>query len=134
MSRAGALLFIIVTILTLSSCTAAPGGDASGAVQALQGYLTALVDKDEAKLTSLTCPDFETDALLEYDSFQAVKTQLAGLTCQPAGSENGDVLVNCQGKILASYTNEAQEFDLSSRVYRMTKSGADWQVCGYTVK
>jgi hypothetical protein len=91
-----------------------------------------VVDKDEAKLTSLVCPNWQADALLEMDAFQAVETSLQGLSCSQSGSDNQAALVNCKGKILAKYVNETQEFDLSNRTYRLEKNGSGWQVCGYS--
>lgn len=123
---------LILSLLLLTACAGGQGADSSPAVNTLENYLRALVEKDEARLVSLTCPDWEIDALLEYDSFQAVQTELSDLTCRETGSADGAVLVNCQGKILATYSEEVQEFDLGGRTYRLVQSGADWQVCGYS--
>lgn len=129
----------VLVLLTFSACsggqaTAPQNGEASEAANTLQTYLTALVEKDEALLTSLVCPDYELDALLEYDSFQAVQTKLTGLACQQTGTEGDTILVTCQGKIDATYGNEVQSFDLGGRTYKLVKSGADWQVCGYNLQ
>jgi hypothetical protein len=129
------VLFSLMTALLAAGCAPA-GGAASNpaAVSVLTTYLQAFTDKNEARMTSVVCKDWTTDALLEYDAFQGVKTKLEGLSCQVTGSENDAVLVNCQGKILASYQNEVQQFDLGKRIYRLQKAGADYQVCGYTEK
>jgi hypothetical protein len=119
-------------MLAMSACTGA-GGD-SAAVTALESYLKALAGKDEARLSALSCPVWEEDALLEYDSFQAVATELRDLKCQQTGSDGDAVLVHCEGNLLATYGNEVQEFTLGGRVYRMEKAGQDWQVCGYSVE
>jgi hypothetical protein len=125
---------LLISVLLLTACAAGQGANTSPAAKALENYLRALVDKDEARLVSLACPDWELDALLEYDSFQAVRTELSDLTCRETGSADGAVQVNCQGQILATYSEEVQEFDLGSRTYRMVQSGADWQVCGYSTE
>lgn len=128
------VMTIFLSLLALTGCAASQTTGDSGAVQALETYLNALVSKDEARVSSMVCPDWEADALLEYDSFQAVETTLDGLNCQQTGSEDGAALVSCQGKILATYSNEVQEFDLGDRTYRMIRQGEDWQVCGFSVQ
>lgn len=134
MTKPAFLTVLLLSMLLLSACTGGRGANTSPAVGALESYLQALVDKDEARLISLTCPDWELNALLEYDAFQAVRTELSDLTCQETGSVEGAVQVHCQGKILATYSEEVQEFNLGERTYHMVQSGADWQVCGYTVE
>jgi hypothetical protein len=128
------LLVCLACLAGLAGCSPAAPAGSTEAVAALTTYLKALADKDEAKLTSLTCPDFQTDALMEYDSFLAVDTRLDGLACTPAGSEGSGVLVSCKGKIMARYVDQTQAFDLDGRVYRLEKNEAGWQVCGYTMK
>lgn len=125
---------ILLTLLALTACAASQTGGDPAPVQALETYLQALANKDEARVSSMVCPEWEADALLEYDSFQAVETALEGLDCQQTGSEGDTALVNCQGKIQATYSNEVQEFDLSNRTYRMIRQGEDWQVCGFDIQ
>jgi hypothetical protein len=101
------------------------------AAQTLQSYLQALVDKNEDALVQMTCADWEANALLEFDAFGGVETSLDGLSCQQVDGGSGTATVVCQGKILASYQDEVQEFDLSGRSYQMVEQGGDWLVCGY---
>lgn len=100
------------------------------AAAAVESFLRALVDKDEARLIGLTCKEFEADALLEFDSFSLVKTRLEGLKCQAQDTGESAVSVNCQGQIIATYGAEDQQFDLSKRTYQVQKEGSDWLVCG----
>lgn len=113
----------------MGSLTACSGGKHPAAVS-VEAYLQALVNKDEARMVSLTCSNFETDALLEYDAFNLVKTRLDNLDCQVSSEQADSATVVCQGAIIATYGNEDQDFDLSERVYQMVKSGGDWLVCG----
>jgi hypothetical protein len=101
------------------------------AVQSLETYLQALVEKDEETLVQLTCADWELNALLEYDAFGGVETSLEDLSCEETASGEGTAAVVCQGKILASYQDEVQEFDLSGRTYQMVEQSGEWLVCGY---
>jgi len=125
-------IIVACVLLLTTGCSTAANSNQSAAADVLANYLQAFADKNEPRISSLVCQNWSEEAFLEYDAFQGVKTQLEGLSCEVSGSENDAVLVSCQGKILASYQNEAQEFNLCQRVYRLQKSGADWQVCGYT--
>jgi hypothetical protein len=100
------------------------------AAAAVESYLRALVDKDEARFAGLTCKNFGADALLEFDSFSLVKTRLEGLECQAQDAGKSAASVTCQGQIIASYGAEDQQFDLSKRTYQVQKEGGDWLVCG----
>jgi hypothetical protein len=100
------------------------------AAAAVETYLQAMVDKDEARLVSLTCPAFEADALLEFDAFSLVTTRLQGLECQAQNPGDTSASVSCQGQIVATYGAEDQEFDLSERVYQVQKQEGNWLVCG----
>jgi hypothetical protein len=121
------LILVIVTNLLLSAC-ASKSKDAPA--KAVEDYLSALVAKDSDRLTTLSCGDWEDDALLELDSFQAVTTKLDGLACTQTGTDGGTALVLCTGKIIATYNNEDQELDLSVRIYQVVQEGGDWLVCG----
>jgi hypothetical protein len=121
------LILVIVTNLFLSAC-ASKSDDAPA--KAVEDYLNALVAKDSNRLTTLSCSDWEDDALLEFDSFQAVTTRLDGLACSQTGTDGDTALVLCKGKIIATYNNEDQELDLSVRTYQVVQQGGDWLVCG----
>ena len=99
-------------------------------VNAVENYLNALVEKDENRLSTLVCGQWEEDALIELDSFQAVTTRLDGLACEQTGTDGSIALVHCNGNIIASYDTEDQEIDLSVRTYEVTQEGGDWLVCG----
>jgi hypothetical protein len=121
------LIVVIVANLFLSAC--ASKGDNAPA-KAVEAYLNALVTKDSDRLTTLSCGDWEDDALLELDSFQAVTTKLDGLACTQTGTDGDTALVLCKGKIIATYNNEDQDLDLSVRTYQVVQDGGDWVVCG----
>ena len=122
------ILFITITTLSLAACGASNTKDAPA--KAVEDYLTALVEKDADRLSTLVCGEWEEDALIELDSFQAVTARLEGLACEQAGTDGETALVLCNGKIIASYNNEDQELDLSVRTYQVTQEGGEWVVCG----
>ena len=122
------ILFTIIATLSLAACGAANTNDAPA--KAVEDYLNALVEKDADRLSTLVCGEWEDEALIELDSFQAVSTRLEGLACEQTGTDGDTALVLCNGKIIATYTNEDQEIDLSTRTYQVTQEGGDWLVCG----
>ncbi len=114
-------------VLTLLAACAPAGGD-DPAARAVETYLQALADKNEARLLALSCSENEFNALLELDAFALVETRLEGLAC----ASNADGTVSCQGRIAATYTNEVQNFELAGRVYTVSNESGDWLVCGYS--
>jgi hypothetical protein len=123
-----AIVFMSILVLLLSACG---GKTVDPAAKAVIDYVNALVNKDSNKLSALSCADWESDALLEYDSLQAVKTRISDLTCKTIGTDGATSQVNCQGEILATYNGEDQSFDLSVRTYRVVQQGGEYLVCGY---
>ena len=95
-----AVILICISVLVLSACG---GRAADPASKAVEDYLNALVSKDSTKLSALSCKDWESNALMELDSLQAVKTRLEGLTCKSDGANGTTTQVTCQGKIVATY-------------------------------
>jgi hypothetical protein len=119
----------LAALLLVGSLLAACASTKDPAAAAVEAYLQALVAKDEARLVSLTCPDFEDQALLQLDSFSLVKTKLDGLDCQ-AQAQDDTTQVTCQGRILATYGTEDQQFELSEKTFQVVNQGGDWLVCG----
>lgn len=130
MHKHGVYWLALALLVGLSACTAG----ADEASRTVEQYLRALSDKDESALVLLACPEWEANALLEFDALQGVETSLEGLKCRQTSGGDGSAQVNCRGKLLASYQNEVQEFDLSQRTYRLEKRDGNWLVCGYLVE
>jgi hypothetical protein len=121
------LVILMIANLILTAC-ASKKDDAPA--KAVENYLNALVAKDSDRLTMLSCKDWEDQALLELDSFQAVTTKLDGMSCQQTGTDGDTALILCKGKIIATYNDENQELDLSTRTYQVVQQNGDWLVCG----
>jgi len=122
-----AILVIIITTLSLTACAS---NNTDAPAKAVEDYLTALVAKDADRLSTLSCGEWEDDALLELDSFQAVTARLEGVACEQTGTDGDTTLVLCNGQIIATYDNEDQELDLSVRTYQVVQEGGEWLVCG----
>ena len=110
---------IILISLLLTACSPSPAA-------VVEDFLSALTTKDEARLLTLVCADYEFDALLEFDSYALVQTTLKDVDCTSNGTD-----VTCSGSIEASYGAEIRSFDLSQRTYHLVQDGSDWLVCGY---
>ena len=121
------VLLCIGLVVAFTAC----GSSGNQAPRAVEDYLNALVNKDADRLSALSCADWESNALLELDSLQAVDTRLEGLTCSVSGTDGDTTLVSCQGKIIATYNNEDQELDISVRTYQVVQQGGESLVCGY---
>ncbi len=128
MSRIAPSVFLMTLVLGLAGCASDSGRPA----RAVESLLEALVARQEARFTSLTCPDYEAQALIEFDSFALVKSELKGVACSVTGSDSDGALVDCTGSIDATYGAEVRSFDLAARTYHVIPSGGDWLVCGYT--
>lgn len=127
---------LLFTSILLAFLLTACGGNsastsASPSAQAVTDYLNALAAKDSAKLSALTCAEWESDALMELDSFAAVETKLDALDCKENGKEGDTTLVACTGNLILTYNTENQEIDLSHRTYIVTEQGGESVVCGY---
>lgn len=126
--RTFSLIFLLAfTSLLLAACAS---NNENAPVQAVENYLNALVEKDANRLTTLSCGEWEDDALLELDSFQAVTAQLEDLACEQTGTDGETALVLCNGNIVATYNDEDQQLDLSVRTYQVIQEGGEWLVCG----
>lgn len=121
------VLVITLTTLALTACTS---NNESAPAKAVEDYLNALVAKDADRLATLSCGEWEDDALLELDSFQAVTARLEGVACEQTGTDGNTALVLCNGQIIATYDTEDQEIDLSVRTYEVVQEGGEWLVCG----
>ncbi len=127
--RKQTLLIVFLTLaFTLAACT---GAAADAPEKATEAYLNALVTADADRMSTLSCAEWESNAMLELDSFQAVEASLKDLTCAKTGQDGDTALVTCEGQIIASYNDEDTAIDLNTRVYEMTQSGGAWLVCGY---
>jgi hypothetical protein len=118
-------------MLSAAACApAAPSLDA--AADAVERYLTAKVNTDEAGVRALLCPAMEADLPREITSFSGVTgARIDGMDCTAAAGENADAAtVTCAGTIVAEYGAEATEFPL--RTYTAVLDDGEWKWCGET--
>ena len=123
-------IFLVLPLLLAAIILAACTTNSDAPVKAVENYLNALVNKEADKLPTLVCGDWEEDALIELDSFQAVTARLEDLSCSQTGTDGDTTLVLCTGNIVATYNDEDQQLDLSTRTYQVVQQSGDWLVCG----
>ena len=124
------ILLILCAVMLANLLSACSSSKTDAPAKAVEDYLNVLVTKDENRLPSLVCGDWESDALLELDSLQAVTAKLENVSCKQTGSDGDTALVSCTGKLVTTYNNENQDIDLSAETYQVVQQGGDWLVCG----
>jgi hypothetical protein len=127
MFRSKILLFniFLLVVFFLAGCATA-----TGPAGVMSAYWKALIAKDEAQISGLSCVAYEEESLTTLESFSAVDIKLKDLACS-VNSESGDTAsVTCTGSIIATYGAEDLVIDLSQRSYIVKKEGGDWRVCG----
>ncbi|MCJ7623050.1 MAG: nuclear transport factor 2 family protein [Anaerolineaceae bacterium] len=105
--------------------------DADDASQPVHAYLEALVSQDIDQISNLVCTAWEEQAILEVDAFMGVDAALEDVSCTQTEADEDSALVECKGKIVATYNVEQQELPLDGRFYVVTREGGEWRVCGY---
>lgn len=121
------LALALFIVPALAAC--AGGGDAPA--QTVLLYHEALVAKDQEQLINYSCAVWETQALLELDSFVSVETELVDASCQTVSEDGETAQVTCDGNITATYNGEARDFPLSGRTFLVVKENNEWRLCGY---
>ena len=116
-------LLFLLSIILLSACSS--GDDAAGT---MQSYLAARAQADATRMQSLSCAAWESQALIQAQSFRSMNAELDGVMCHSIGAEGGYELVQCDGRILTSYNGENREWALGT--YRMIKEDGEWRMCG----
>ena len=123
-------LIVTLSAMLLVGLAACAGGTDAPA-KAVELYHEALVAKDQDLLVNYACADWETQALLELDSFVSVETALVDMACQTVSEDGSTAQVECTGAISATYDGESREFALTGRTFVVVEEGGEWRLCGY---
>ena len=121
---------ILLTVIIFSALILLSACAASGPDQAVAAFWQALVAKDSAQVSSLSCAAYEPEAQTTLESFNAVETKLKDLSCSVLSQEGDTASVSCNGSIIATYGSEDMTIDLAARTYTAKKEGGDWRMCG----
>jgi hypothetical protein len=120
------LTLALVSALVLTGCA----GSSNAPADAVAAYWQAMVAKDGAQLSSLSCAAYEAQSLITMESFGAFEPVLSDLTCEVIETSGDTASVKCSGKIEVSYGAEILTIDLADRNYAAVKEGGDWRMCG----
>lgn len=131
------MILMLILALVLVSC----GGNGAentpentaetedAAARVVEQYLTAKANSDEAALRPLLCSAMEADLPREVASFSSVTgVRVEGMVCSSAQTDTDETVVQCEGKIVANYGAEDNEFPLTS--YRAVREDGEWKWCG----
>jgi hypothetical protein len=123
------LLALCISSLIIVSCN---GNEAqSGAAQSVESYLQAMVDRDLNRVVGASCAEWEAQARVEYNSFEAVELTVENLACMQDGQADPFTLVSCTGSIIANYGAEQLKIDVADRAFQAIDEGGEWRMCGY---
>lgn len=123
------LTSIFLSIILLSACSQKT--DSSEAAKPVEAFYNAIVSQNRDRVSSITCADWEKDALREVDAFMGVKSELKDFSCSVISEEKDVAVVTCKGSIAASYGTEVTNFPLENRSHKVIKEQGEWHICGY---
>ena len=128
MTRSKWLILIptLVLLLILVACT----GSSTAPADAIAAFWQAMVAKDAAQLSSLSCAAYEAQALITMESFGAFEPELSDLLCEVIEASGDTASVSCEGTIAVSYGAEILTIDLADHDYIAVREGSDWRMCG----
>ena len=120
-------LLFLISIPFLTACSSSNSDEPARAVEA---FWQALVAQDSARLSSLSCAAYATDAQNTLESFKSVTVKLNDLACSSTSTSASEATVHCTGTIVASYGAEYLTINLADRDYTAVKEGGEWLMCG----
>jgi PBP1b-binding outer membrane lipoprotein LpoB len=128
MSKKGffSLVLIILAAVLLTACASKTDTPAA----ATEAYWQALVAKDSAALTNLSCAAHESTALTTLDSLMSVEIKLQDMKCATSENAGDAATVNCTGALVISYGAEDLTIDLGMVPYNVVRESGDWRMCG----
>ena len=117
------MILAVVSLLLLAACA-----EAGDPVDTVESYLNARVESDADELQQLSCAQWESQALLQADSFRSMDASIEDMSCQKDGEDGDFTLVACDGRIVTSYNGETREWDLPD--YQLVEEDGEWKICG----
>ena len=121
--RLGGLM--LGAVLLLAACAQS---DPAATVEA---YLQAKAASNLDQMLSLSCADWEGQAVIEATSFESMNATLDGMACRAGEAVDGATRVDCEGQITTVYNGETRQWDLGAFPYRLVQEGGEWKMCGY---
>lgn len=126
------IVLILLALLLIAAASGCSKKSEDGeAVKPVEAFYNAIVTQNRDKVSSITCADWEKDALREVDAFMGVKSELKDFSCSVSESSDNEAVVTCKGSIAASYGTEITDFPLDNRSHKVIKEQGEWHICGY---
>jgi hypothetical protein len=124
--RRSILILLVLAALLLAACA-----DKGSAPDSVEDYLKAKIVSDDDKLISLSCKDWEAQALLDAKSFESVKAEFKDMSCKDAGKDGSYTLITCEGTMIIQYRGEdPREQNVAGVTYRAIEEDGKWKMCG----
>lgn len=98
--------------------------------QVMYSYLNARLVADGARMQALSCASWDAQALLQAQSFRAMRAELLNVACYTVSQSGATAVVQCDGAIQTEYNGELRQWELGA--YAMTQESGAWRVCGET--
>jgi len=125
----------IDSVRTLGTCdslrevsTSSAGSDGLTADQVMLAYLNARVSGDAGQMQALSCASWDSQAVLQSQSFRAMSAQLIDVACQVDSEDGSSAVVTCSGVIRTVYNGVTRDWTIDP--YAMTQEDGAWRVCG----
>jgi hypothetical protein len=131
MKKYAYLIFVLIAIGIFIGAIAYNKVRTPDAVKPVEAFYEAIVTQDRDRISTITCADWEKDALREVDSFMGVKSELQDFSCSIKEDKKIEVIVTCSGSIAATYGPEVSNFPLEGIPHRVIKERGDWRICGH---
>ena len=120
------LLIFILLVAALAILLAACSNGGGDPAKTVEQYLQAKVEGNEKVIRQLLCSEKEADAFQEINAFTSVSgAHIEDMKCQRVDDSD---IVQCEGKIVATYGKEDTEFPLTA--YRVVQEDGEWKWCG----
>jgi len=98
--------------------------------QVIFNYLSARTVSDAAQMQALSCARWDSQAMLQSQSFRAMRAELLDVACYAVSQTETDAAVACDGVIQTDYNGVLREWQLPA--YALTQEDGEWLVCGET--
>ena len=122
---------LIALTLIIAGC-AQESSDPEAPAKAIEKYLEARISKDTELFAGTFCADFESDALIEFDSFGELESTLEDMTCKVDNISDATASVTCTGSLSTVYNGETRRpLDLARLPYVASQEDGEWKMCGY---
>jgi hypothetical protein len=94
----------------------------------MMAYLQARVEGNAGRMQGLSCASWDSQALVQAQSFRAMKATLDGVGCSTSSQDENSATVSCWGQIVTEYNGETRNWPLGN--YAMVAEGGQWRMCG----